>query len=108
MSPSSVLPPLPQRGERGGGVPRSGKEDLPEHPRWQSGPERCRVGSPAQAVCAAGRPPEHRQPAGQRRLQLLTTNRNYRPIDWTDGRRQTDTYAEIHHASSIQSASNGI
>lgn len=88
----TVLPVFPQRGERGRGLLGSSKEDLPEHPRWQSGPERCRVRSPAQTICAAGRPPQRRQPAGQRRLQLLTTDRNYRPIRQTDGRTKTDRY----------------
>lgn len=76
---------FPQRGECGRSLPGGSEEDLPEHPRWQSGPECCRVGSPAQTVCTSGRPPQRRQPAGQRRLQLLTRDRNYKPIGRTDG-----------------------
>lgn len=78
---------FPQRGECGRSLLGGSEEDLPEHPRWQSGPECCRVGSPAQTVCTSGRSPQRRQPAGQRRLQLLTRDRNFKP----DGRTETDT-----------------
>lgn len=81
-----------QRRECGRGFSGSSKEDLPEYPRWQSGPECCRVWSPAQTVCAAGRSPQRRQSASQRRLQLLTTDRKYRPIRHMGGQRQTDEY----------------
>lgn len=99
---------FPQRGECWRGLPGSSKEDLPEHPRWQSGPERCRVGSPAQTVCTARRSSERRQPAGQRRLQLLTTDRNYRPIRRTDTDNTEILSTRHQHASSIQTASTGF
>lgn len=56
-----------------GRFPGSCKEDLPEHPRWQPGPERCRVRGPAQAVGPPGRPANQRTTASEGRLWLLMT-----------------------------------
>ena len=63
-----------------GRLPGSCKEDLPEHPRWQPGPECCRVRGPAQAVGPPGRPANQRTTASEGRLWLLMTKQTPCPF----------------------------
>uniref|UniRef100_A0A3P8NWU4 Ras-related protein Rab-14 n=1 Tax=Astatotilapia calliptera TaxID=8154 RepID=A0A3P8NWU4_ASTCA len=89
------------RRERGGGLPGGSEEDLPEHSRWQPGPERRRVGSPAQTFDTAGGAPQPRQPASKGRLQLLTLNRKYERIEQTDTRTPPGTNTHTQNQSTL-------
>lgn len=71
-----ICPSVPQGRKRRGRFLGSREEDLPEHPRWQPGPERCRIGGPAQAIGPPGRPANQRTTASEGGLWLLMTKQS--------------------------------
>lgn len=92
----------PQRWECRGCFPGGSKKDLPEHSGRQPGPERSRIGGPAQALCSSGRPANQRSTASERRMRLLMTNTTYSTFS------SPLTSPSLHPASSFPDLQGGV
>lgn len=96
---------FPQRRECGGCFPGGGKKDLPEHSGWQPGPERGRIGGPAQALCSSGRPVNQRSTASEGRMRLLMTNTTYTTFS---SPLNVPLLPSLHPASSFPDLQGGV